>query len=200
MPRIPSSSHCAQRAPSALRTPDRAALRDGLSALGYRPEVATRMADCCPELARRVLCAPCDQSHQRAVRTETPMQLMNYGPFDGRPLTLFRGVCVSPERFDPRFVDTRIPLLFFSEQLAEPLRYAAGSDARGRAQALARGERFGTVLEVQVPGLLTYFYGHPVLRTSDVTDLSPFITRRARIDLASPNLWIASPAALPWEP
>jgi hypothetical protein len=199
MPRIPGTARSPRPAPSGATPLASSALVKDLRALGYAPEVAARMVQRYPELARRVIFAPRDQSQQRAIRTDVPMPLMNHAAFDGRPQTLFRGVCVSPERFDPRFVDNRIPLLFFSEEIAEPLRYATGATARGRAEALAQGERFGTVIEVQVPGLLTYYYGHPVLRTADVPDLSPFVTRRARVDLTSPPLWLPNPEALTWE-
>ena len=164
--------------------------------LGYSKVVAERVARRDPKLARRILAA----RNGAPLTTETPVPLRSYRATDGKPMRLYRGVPHDLAHFDLSFSQTRIPgLLFFSEQITEPHRYASGDALGRRALRLASGETHGTVIEVEVPGFMTWFYGHPVLRTDEVPDLSLFLSRVAKIDLTRPYAPALREGDLTWE-
>ncbi|HUS62944.1 MAG TPA: hypothetical protein VMZ28_00325 [Kofleriaceae bacterium] len=165
--------------------------------LGYSPEVADRVARRDPALARRILRA---KASDGPLARETPRPMRSYRTADGRPLRLYRGVAHDLAHYDLSFRHTRIPgMLFFSEQITEPHRYAWGDALDQRAVALAAGEIHGTVIELEVPGFLTWSYGHPVLLADEVPDLSLFVHRVARVDLTRPYFPALRAEELTWE-
>lgn len=197
-----------QRAAGAARAPNAmspvgaassAAIAKQLVAMGYSAGVADRIALRLPDLARRILSTPPDDAFVREVRTQDPVPLMNFGPMDGRPVKVYRGVCVSPQRFDANFADTRMPgLQFYSAEITEPHKYASGQALNARDAALGRGEAQGTIIEAELPAFLLYFYGHPVARTDELVDAAIFISRRAAVDLQQPYFPALDVAQIDW--
>ncbi|MCC7385945.1 MAG: hypothetical protein IT384_29115 [Deltaproteobacteria bacterium] len=178
-----------------------ASVQRELEQLGYNEVVAHRIATDLPALARRILSTPIDPSGARRIRAKKPIDLLNWGAFDGRPVTLYRGVAVERSKIDTRFKEAPrgIPgLTFYSTELAVPIGYASGDALKERDKALARGETAGSIIELQVPGFLVLFYGHPVLRAIDVPDFAPFIVRTARVDYRRPPPQWAKPEQLSW--
>ena len=159
-----------------------------LIALGYSSAVAHRIATDAPALANTILTLPIDKTGRRKVRvhgTGGLDELRSNGW--AVSVRLYRGVCVPVGKLDPKFVDTRLPgLLFYSDSITEPHKYASGEALKQREHALARGDFAGTVVESEVPSFLTYYYGHPVLRIADVSDASLFFSRKAEVDLRTP--------------
>jgi hypothetical protein len=169
---------------------------------GFSKTVARKIASELPDLAKRILETPEDTSNERKPRVTEPVPLMNYGPQDGRPLKLLRGICVPVEKLDTKFADgprSVQGLTFYSEEIHQPYNYARGEALGERDKALARGDTKGVILELEIPSFLVYSYGHPVLRKIDIEDWSPFIARYAEIDLTGPQRLVTDASQLAFE-